>query len=39
MKRRHFMGAVAAAGTLAARGAAAAPAPALARARAGGERA
>jgi len=39
MKRRHFMGAVAAAGTIAARGAAAAPAPALAPARAGGERA
>jgi hypothetical protein len=39
MKRRHFMGAVAAAGTFAARGAAAAPAPALTPARAGGERA
>ncbi|MCS0584026.1 DUF2264 domain-containing protein [Massilia pinisoli] len=39
MKRRHFMGAVAAAGTIAGRGVAAAPAPALAPARAGGERA
>jgi len=39
MKRRHFMGAVAAAGAIAGRGAVAVAAPALAPARAGGERA
>jgi hypothetical protein len=39
MKRRHFMGAVAAAGTIAGRGAVAVAAPGLAPARAGGERA